>query len=67
MALRRRRGAVVSSAENNTKGGVRTDLMAVKNPIKRTDENHSFVPLLFVRPVASPIDRRLESYYCAIN
>ncbi len=46
---RRRKGDVVSYAENNTKGGVRTDLMAVKNPIKRTDVTtllcYSCVPL----------------------
>jgi hypothetical protein len=68
MALRRRKGAVVSSAENNTKGGVRTDLMAVKILIKRTDENHPFV-LPAIRgtvPFASSIDKRLE-LYCAIR
>ena len=35
VALRRRKGDVVSYAENNAKGGVR--MMGRQNPIKRTD------------------------------
>lgn len=55
--MRRRKGDVVSYAENNTKGGVR--MMGRQNPIKRTDVTTLFVapaPVLFARPVASSMD-----------
>jgi hypothetical protein len=67
MTLRRRKGDVVSYAENNTKGGVR--MMGRQNPIKRTDVTTLLLLLLScaIRASRCIVHGRLFCTDCAIN